>query len=308
MGLGSERDVTLAAARTKAADARRQLADGVDPIAARDGQRAQERLQRAGTVAFSKCAEKYIAAHRAAWRNPKHAAQWESTLETYAYPVIGNLAVRDVDTELVLRVLEPIWTKKSETATRVRGRIERILDWARVRGYRAGENPARWRGHLDKLLPSALNRKGRKHHAAMPYDELPAFLQDLRAREATTARALEWVILNVSRTNEVIGAKPAEVDVRKGVWTIPAERMKSGKEHRVPLSPRAIELAKAQAEGTYLFPGPDGQTLSNMAMLELLKRMGRADLTVLSVDVSRLGRRMHHAREFRRGDGPCARD
>jgi hypothetical protein len=146
MGLGSERDVTLAAARTKAADARRQLADGVDPIAARDGQRAQERLQRAGTVAFSKCAEKYIAAHRAAWRNPKHAAQWESTLGTYAYPVIGNLAVRDVDTELVLRVLEPIWTKKSETATRVRGRIERILDWARVRGYRAGENPARWRG------------------------------------------------------------------------------------------------------------------------------------------------------------------
>jgi integrase len=280
MGLGSEREVTLAQARAKAADARRQLGDGVDPIAARDGQRAQERLQKAGTISFAEYARKYIAAHRAGWRNPKHAAQWQATIDTYAGKTIGELAVQDVDTALVLRVLEPIWSKKAETATRLRGRIEHILDWARVRGYRTGENPARWRGHLAKLLPAALNRKGRKHHAALPYDELPAFLQDLRARDATAARALEWLILNVSRTNEVIGARPVEVDVSKGVWTVPPDRMKSGKEHRVPLSPRAVEIAEAQRGGAYLFPGPEGEALSNMAMLELLKRMGREDLTV----------------------------
>jgi integrase len=281
MGLGSERDVTLATARAKAAEARRRLGDGVDPIAARDTVRAQERLDKAGTLSFSKCAEKYIAAHQAAWRNPKHAAQWKNTLDTYAGPTIGTLAVRDVDTELVLRVLEPIWSKKPETASRVRGRIERILDWARVRGYRAGENPARWRGHLDKLLPSALNRKGRKHHAALPYDELPGFMSDLREQQGNAARALEWLILNASRTNEVIGGKRDEIEFRKGIWTIPAERMKAGKEHRVPLSLRAMEIAKAQPEDQYLFAGRDaGQPLSNMAMLELLKRMGREDLTV----------------------------
>jgi integrase len=280
MGLGSERDVTLVMARAKAAEARGLLVEGVDPVEARDGRRARERLQKAGTITFAECAKKYIAAHRAGWRNAKHAEQWQNTLDTYAGPVIGRLAVRDVDTALVMRALEPIWSKKAETASRLRGRIERILDWARVRGYRASENPARWRGHLDKLLPGALNRKGRTHHAALPYDELPAFLQDLRARDATAARSLEWLILNVSRTNEVIGARPSEVDARKAVWTVPADRMKSGKEHRVPLSARAAEIAEAQGEGKYLFPGPEGEPLSNMAMLELLKRMGRDDLTV----------------------------
>jgi integrase len=181
----------------------------------------------------------------------------------------------------VLRVLEPIWTKKPETASRLRGRIERILDWARVMGYRSGENPARWRGHLDKLLASALNRKHRKHHCALAYEKVGAFLQDLRAQEGTAARALEFLILNTSRTNEVIGAKPEELDLSKGVWTIPAERMKSEKEHRVPLSPQAIEIAKVQPAGAYLFPGgKENAPLSNMAMLELLKRMGREDLTV----------------------------
>lgn len=282
MGLGSARDISLAMARTKAAEARRQLADGMDPIAARDGQRAQERLQKAGTIAFADCAEKYIAAHRAGWRNPKHVGQWENTLETYAGPVIGRLAVKDVDTPLVLRVLEPIWKDKPETASRLRGRIERILDWARVRGYRAGDNPARWRGHLDKLLPAGLNRQGRKHLAALPYDEIPVFLEQLRAQPGTAAKALEFLILNASRTGEVIGAKPHELDMRKGIWTVPADRMKAKKEHRVPLAPRAMEIVEAQGlDGDYLFPGgKDGQPLSDMAMLKVLERMGRDDLTV----------------------------
>ncbi len=281
MGLGSEREISLARARAKAADARGLLADGVDPIEARHGAKAKERLQKAGTLTFAKCAEKYIAANKAGWRNPKHTDQWTNTLDTYAEPVIGRLAVQDVDTALVLRVLAPIWEEKPETATRLRGRIERILDWARVMGYRAGENPARWRGHLDKLLPSALNRKNREHHAALPYDLVGTFMESIRAEQGTAARALEFLILDASRTNEVIGAKTDEVDVIKGVWTIPAARMKSGKEHRVPLSPRAIEIARAQPKGTYLFAGRDeGKPLSNMAMLELLRRMGREDLTV----------------------------
>ena len=282
MGLGSERDVSLAEARTKASDARRQLVGGTDPLAARQGHRAQEKLQKAGTISFAECARKYIASHRAGWRNEKHAEQWQNTLDTYAGPVIGELAVKDVDTALVLRVLEQIWSKKPETASRVRGRIERILDYARVRGYRSGENPARWRGHLDKILPSALNRKTREHHAALPYDELPAFMKDLRGQGGNAARALELLILTTARTGEVIGCeREKEIDLKKAVWTIPAGRMKAGKEHRVPLSPQAIKVIEAQPAGTYLFSGgKEGAALSNMAMLELLRRMGRDDLTV----------------------------
>lgn len=276
MGLGSGREVSLAEARVKASECRRLLVDGIDPIEARDARHKRDALSRARALSFGMCAEKYIAANRAAWKNEKHGEQWENTLDTYAAPVIGQLAVQDVDTGLVLRVLEPIWAKKPETATRLRGRIERILDWARVMGYRNGENPARWRGHLDKLLPAALNRKNRKHHAALPYDKIGAFMADMRAEQGTAARALEFTILNISRTNEVIGGRPDEVDLKKGIWTIPASRMKSGKEHRVPLSPRAIEIIKAQPTGKYLFAGRDeNMPLSNMAMLELLRRMGR---------------------------------
>ena len=187
-----------------------------------------------------------------------------------------------MDTALVLRILEQIWSKKPETASRVRGRVERILDYARVRGYRSGENPARWRGHLDKILPSALNRKTREHHAALPYDELPAFMKDLRGQGGNAARALELLILTTARTGEVIGCEPQkEIDLKKAVWSIPAGRMKAGKEHRVPLSPQAIKIIEAQPAGTYLFSGgKEGAPLSNMAMLELLRRMGREDLTV----------------------------
>lgn len=281
MGLGSERVYSLAEARAKASDARRLLVEGVDPIAARDGQRAQERLQKASTLTFAKCAEKYIASHRAGWRNPKHVAQWENTLDTYAGEVIGRLAVKDVDTALVVRTLEPIWTKKPETASRLRGRIERILDWARVMGYRTGENPARWRGHLDKLLAGSLNRKSREHLAALPYDEIGAFVADLRKMEGTAARALEFLILTAARTGEVIGAPPAEVDEAQALWTIPGERMKVGREHRVPLSSRALEIANAQPDGPFLFAGgKEGEPLSDMAMLKVLQRMGRKGLTV----------------------------
>ena len=282
MGLGSERDVSLAEARTKASDARRQLVDGKDPLAAREGHRAQEKLQKAGSIPFAECAKKYIDSHKAGWKNEKHAEQWQNTLDAYAGPVIGELPVRDVDTALVLRILEPIWSKKPETASRLRGRIERILDYARVRGYRSGENPALWRGHLDKLLPSAMNKKTREHHAALPYDELPAFVRDLRLQGGNAARALEYLILTTARTGEVIGCEAEkEIDLKKAVWTVPAGRMKAGKEHRVPLSPQAIKVVEGQSEGKYLFSGgKEGAPLSNMAMLELLKRMGRGDLTV----------------------------
>ena len=282
MGLGSQSIISLADARTKAADARRQLAEGVDPIAARDAQRAKARLQAANSITFRECWQKYIAAHRAGWRNEKHGDQWENTLETYAGPHIGALAVCDVDTPHVLRVLEPIWSTKPETASRVRGRIERVLDYGKVRGWRSGENPARWRGHLDNTLAGGLNRKNRQHHAALPYDEVGAFVRDLRAQEGTAARALEFLILNASRTKEVRLASPAELDLKKAIWIAPPEHMKGKREHRVPLSERAVSVAKAQPQdGPYLFPGmKEGEPLSDMAMLELLKRMGREDLTV----------------------------
>jgi integrase len=246
MGLGSVRLVNLAQARDKALECRRLLVDGEDPIQERDARIAKQRIQAAGAITFAQCAEKYISSYRAGWRNPKHAGQWKSTLDTYAGPVIGNLATKDVNTALVLRVLEPIWTKKAETASRLRGRIERILDWARVMGYREDGNPARWRGHLDKLLPSAINQMMRKHHAALPYEDIGRFMKELRAQEGTAARALEFTVLTLARTNEVIGAMKGEVDHQKGLWIVPANRTKASREHRVPLSPRAIEIVKAQ--------------------------------------------------------------
>jgi integrase len=283
MGLGSVRSVTLAVAR-KAADAHREvLAKGKDPIEVRDADKAQEAVEKAHSKAFGDCAKLYVEAHKPGWRNPKHVGQWTNTLETYCGPVFGALPVCEVDDSLVLAVLEPIWNKMPETASRLRGRIESVLDWARVRGYRQGENPARWRGHLDKLLP-ALKKKARvKHHPALPYDEVGAFVADLRAEAGTAARALELLILTITRTNEIIGAKPGEFDLQKAVWTIPAERTKAQRPHRVPLSGPAVGVLKAQLKALppdtpYLFPGqkPD-RPLSNMAMLALLERMDTED-------------------------------
>lgn len=284
MGLGPVHTIGLADARTRALDCRRQLLDGIDPIDSRNAERAAQGIAQTNAVTFQHCAEKYIEAYRASWKNAKHADQWTNTLTTYAYPIFDSLSVSAIDTALVMKVLEPIWTTKTETASRIRGRIESILDWATVHGYRVGENPARLKGHLDKLLPKRSRVQKVEHHPALPYADLPDFMNELRAAEGTAARALEFLILTATRTNETIGATWQEFDLDEGVWTVPAERMKMRKQHRVPLSARAIALVKAQQKlkrGDYVFPGArDKKPLSNMAMLQLLERMKRNDITV----------------------------
>jgi integrase len=287
MGLGPLALYGLQEARAKALDARRKRHEGIDPIEARRAERARQRLDAAKVVTFKQCAEAYIAAHRAGWRNDKHAGQWAATLSTYAYPIIGALPVQAVDTGLVLKVLEPIWTAKPETAGRVRGRMESILDFAKVRGYREGENPARWRGHLDKLLPAQSKVRQVEHHAALVYTELPAFLASLREQEGIAARALEFAILTAGRTGEVIGARWGEIDLLDKTWTVPAARMKAHREHRVSLSGPALAvlhemhaIRHSEASQAFVFPGGKaGNPLSNMAFLMLLRRMGRGDLT-----------------------------
>jgi integrase len=234
-------------------------------------------------ITFKQCAERFIEAHRASWSNAKHAAQWSSTLATYAHPIIGNLPVGDIGgngnghaTDLIMKVLEPIWYSKTETASRVRSRIEAVLDWAKARGYRAGENPARWKGHLDKLLPARTKIAPVKHHAALPYADLPAFMRRLRQQAGTAARALEFTILTAGRTNEIIGAKKSEIDRAARMWTVPAKRMKGRREHRVPLCDGALAIIDAAPAGEYLFPGAANprKPLPYMTMMALLDRMG----------------------------------
>jgi hypothetical protein len=228
MGLGPFPSLSLAGAREKAADCRNMVrSNRIDPIETRKAQRNQARIDAAKAMTFRQCAEAYVASHQAGWRNAKHRAQWASTLATYVYPVFGSLPAQAVDVGLVIKVLEPIWTTKPETASRVRGRIESILDWAMARGYRQGENPARWRGHLDQLLPKKSKIRRVKHHAALLYAETGNFMADLRQREGIAARALDFTILTVGpRTGGVIGAKWPEIDWKDCLWTIPAERMK----------------------------------------------------------------------------------
>ncbi|AOK17037.1 integrase [Burkholderia cepacia] len=284
MGLGPVHTVSLAEARIKAQDVRRMLLNGIDPLEAKRATRQQERRERMKSLPFRDCASQYIEAHRQSWKNSKHAAQWESTLTTYAYPIFGDMLVSEIDTDEVVQALEPIWATKTETATRLRGRIEAILAWATVRRYRAGLNPARWKGHLDQLLAKPSRLQKVQHHAALPYSDAPGFMKLLRAQEGTAALALQLVILTASRTNEVIGARRAEFDLAAGVWTIPAERMKAKREHRVPLSTESVKLIRPLLEagiGEFVFPASTpGKHLSNMAMLQLLKRMEREDLTV----------------------------
>jgi integrase len=244
MGLGSLSAVSLSDARIKAGECRRLRQEGIDPIEARKLRREQAALDEAKSLTFKEAAASYIASHRAGWRNGKHAAQWENTLATYAGPAIGALSIQAIDTAFVLKVLEPIWKTKPETASRVRGRIEAILDWAKVRGLRQGENPARWRGHLDHLLPARSKVRRIKHHAALPYAELPDFIAELRMQEGAAARALEFTILTAARTGDTIGAVRGEFNASDKVWIVPAERMKAGKEHRVPLSTRACNPAR----------------------------------------------------------------
>jgi integrase len=275
MGLGPVSLISLAEAREKARNARRALLEGNDPLELKRQTRARQRLEVAKGMSFKDCAERMISSHEAAWKNPKHRAQWRSTLATYVYRTYGDLPVAAIDTGLVLKALEPIWAAKPETAGRVRGRIEAVLDWAKARGYRDGENPARWRGHLDKLLPNRRKVRSVRNHPAMPYSELPVFMAELRNRKSVSARALEFAILTAARTGEVIGAKLSEIDLDNAVWTVPADRMKVGKEHRVPLSPRAVEIVRElPRDGDYVFSGGRaGKPLSNMALLELMRGM-----------------------------------
>ncbi|MGD9472990.1 MAG: tyrosine-type recombinase/integrase [Novosphingobium sp.] len=284
LGAAGQGGMSLADARDEAAALRLKVKAGIDPLEERDREAAQalaaaQAAKVAGTT-FKDVATAYIAANEESWRNPKHRQQWRNTLDTYVYPVIGDLPVAEVETAHVLKILEPIWKGKAETASRIRGRIETVLDSAKARGYRLGENPARWRGHLAQILP-ARTRLSRGHHKAIAYEQIPAFVCALHKREAVAALALEFSILTAARSGEVIGATWAEVELDKAVWTIPADRMKAAKEHRVPLSPRAVAiLENLQAlGGEYLFPGAKGGKLSGMAMGMLVRRM-KVDATV----------------------------
>lgn len=283
MGLGSVNTFSLSEARERAREQRQRLADGIDPIAAKRETTLQRRMADASIITFDKAAARYIEAHAPGWRNDKHRQQWENTLATYATPIIGDLPVSRVDTAQVLRVLQPIWTSKAETASRLRGRIESVLDWAKVQGYREGENPARWKGHLDMTLPARAKVQKVEHHAALPWRDVGAFVGALRAMPGTGALAVEFIILTACRTSEAINARWGEFNLSEKVWTIPAERMKAGKEHVIPLSDAALAILselRGQSEGEFVFHGAKGNPLSNMAGLQLLKRMGRADLTV----------------------------
>lgn len=282
MGLGAVHTVNLTEARAKAKECRQLLLEGKDPLDARRSIKQAEAVERAKAMTFDQCASAYISAHRSGWKNEKHIGQWENTLEAYASPIIGTLPVAEVDTALVVKVLGPIWETKTETATRLRGRIEKILDWATVSKYRQGENPARWRGHLENLLANPNKIAKVAHHPALPWREIGGFMVELRKQIGTAARALEFTILTAARSGEVRGATWAEIDLDAGLWVVPAERIKMGKEHRVPLSASAIALLKEQPrEGDLVFPGAKkNAALSDMSLTAVLRRMKRTDITV----------------------------
>lgn len=287
MGLGPLHTVNLAQARERAKQARQGLTDPinpVDPIDVRKAKRRAAKAEAAKLVTFKEAAELYIKAHAAGWRNSKHSDQWRATLKTYAYPIVGDLSVADIDIGHVTKILEPIWTVKTETASRVRGRIESILDWATVRGHRQGDNPARWRGHLEKVLPAKAKVSKVRHMPAMPYADVPAFMAELRARADISSHALEFTILTACRTAEAVGAAWDEIDFTAKVWTIPGSRTKSGREHRVPLTERALQVLKSvpkETKNRFVFAGTKpGKPLSNMAMLELIRGMRGGGLTV----------------------------
>jgi integrase len=277
LGLGAYDTLSLAEARIRARDLRVQLVDGLDPQGVREQKRAERLAQaaeRARKMTFRECAVRCIAGHEAGWRNAEHHRQWVSSLQQYVFPLIGDLPVDEIDTPHLVKILEAIWKDKPETASRVRGRIERVLGWATVRGFRSGDNPARWRGHLAELFPSKGKIQATKHHMAMPFTEVPALMAELREGSSLTALALEFTILTATRSGEVLGAKWSEIDLVTKTWAIPASRMKAGKEHRVPLSARVLEiLARLPREGERVFP------LTHTSMLQLLRRMGR-DTTV----------------------------
>ena len=279
LGLGSALDVSLAKARERAAEIRAMLVDGVDPRA----ERAKAKIQKKPPVTFGKFAMELIDSIEDGFKNPKHRQQWRNTLKSYAQPLF-DVPIGEVTTEQILGVLQPIWLTKAETASRLRGRIERVLDAAKVKGLRSGENPARGRGHLDLLLPKR-SKATVKHHPALPFTELASFMADLRKRPAIAARALEFTILTAARSGEARGMTWSEVDLDEKLWRVPASRMKASVVHEVPLSPATLLVLTAlKVEGLkptdYVFPAPRGGSLSDMALSQLLKRMGRSDITV----------------------------
>lgn len=270
IGLGGYPAVTLADATKAARETREAIAKGQDP-------RAEKKAAKAALMTFAKAAREYIALHRAGWKNAKHAQQWENTLETYVFPTIGNLPVKDVETSHVLEILTPHWNTKNETMVRVRNRIELVLSWAMASGHRErGLNPAAWRGHLDQALPKPSKVNNRQHHASMPWQDLPAFMQKLALIEGMGARALAFIILTAARTGEALGATWAEIDLPGKVWSIPAERMKAGRPHRVPLTEAAVKLLEAlprmDGEPLVFFGQKKGRPLSDMSLTMLLRR------------------------------------
>lgn len=281
MGLGAYPAISLATARERAAEYRALVAAGGDPIAARDAVAAQPAEPEQGKT-FADVVDDFLASVEGGWRNEKHRAQWRMTLGDAYCKALRSKAIADITTDDVLGILRPIWTTKNETASRLRGRIERVIDYATVRGWYDKPNPARWKGHLKNALP-ARQKLARGHHAAMPYEDVPAFVTRLRAAEAMAARGLEFLILTAARSGEVLEAQWAEFDLDAGLWTVPANRMKAGKEHRVPLSDRALEIVKALHEARihdYVFPGQaKGKPLSNMSFHMLMRRMKVDDFT-----------------------------
>lgn len=276
IGLGGFPDVTLAGARDAARRARDQIVQGIDPVEQRKQARALLMAESATAKTFRQCAKAYIESKGEEWQNPKHRQQWTNTLETYADPHIGPLLVRDLTVTHILECLQPIWSSKTETATRLRGRIEAVLDWATVRGYRQGDNPARWKGHLEQLLPKPSKVSKVEHHPAMPLDDMAGFWRALKEAKGQGARALEFAILTAARSGEVRGAQWPEIDLDAQLWTVPADRMKGKREHRVPLSKQAVELLRAtpRLEGSeFLFPGRDGQALSDMTLSKVMRTM-----------------------------------
>jgi integrase len=281
-GLGPVHSVSLSAARQRAFECRAALYAGNNPVEMRQTRRLERVLSAAKAVTFEKAAEQYIAAHSAGWRSVREEGQWRQSMTDYAFPALGKLPVLAVDTALVLQVLEPIWQVKTDTASRVRGRIEAVLDWATARGYRQGDNPARWKGHLENLLPRASKLRRVEHHAALPYAEIGPFMVDLRRQEGAAARALELLVLTAGRSGEVLGARWSEINLADRIWTIPADRMKAGKEHRVPLSEPTLQMLEAMAEirvDEHVFPGRNG-SLSQTALRRVLASLGRTDISV----------------------------
>lgn len=285
IGLGAYPTTSLKIARTKAEEYRVMLAESKDPLAEKRLAGSAARLSAAKDKTFDKCASEYIEDHREEWKSTKHAQQWKNTLATYVSPIIGKHSIAKVTTADVKRILTPIWISKNETASRLRGRIEAVIDWATAHELRTGDNPARWKGHLEHLLAkSTPENRAERHHAALPYADVPKFVSDLIRQEGMSRWALEFLILTACRTSEVTGAQWTEIDFSKKMWTIPKERMKAGNEHRVPLVDRSIEILEFVQKlrlGRYVFPGGNkDRPLSNMAMAMLLRRMKYEGITV----------------------------